>query len=149
MKQSAYAAFLKYIREERRLSQALVAEKALMSRASYVAVEKGTKELTLAEAAAITKLFGITLDELLQAKVPDLHIYREMILGFLRAAANTGHTLKKTKLAHLLYLADYSWFFLHDSSLSNVIYAKAEFGPLSSSYFQLLEELEQGGHHQC
>ena len=48
-----------------------------------------TTRLVVPPPFAITKLFGITLDELLQAKVPDLHIYREMILAFLRAAANT------------------------------------------------------------
>ena len=116
MSTTTYAAFIKYSREERKLSQADVATAAGMSRASYVAVEKGTKELTLAEADAITKLFGITIDELLRTAAPNLVKYTQLMLAFLRAAKTDRIALKKTKLAQLLYLADFSWYFHHTKS---------------------------------
>ncbi len=142
---TTYAAFIKYLREERKLAQTDVAAATGMSRASYVAVEKGTKELSLAEADAITKLFGITIDELLQTKAPNLPKYRQMILAFLRAAKNDKIALKKTKLAQLLYLSDFSWYFHHKKSQSGVAYRHTDFGPLSDVYFRLLEEMEAGG----
>ncbi len=140
-----YASFLKYTREERKLSQAVVAERIGMSRASYVAVEKGTKELTLAEAAALTQLFSISIDELLRTETPNLLKYRQMILAFLRIAKEGGQVIKKTKLAKLLYLTDFSWYYLEGNSMSGVMYRRIDFGPVADAYFRLLEEMEQDG----
>ncbi len=142
---TSYASLIKYLREEHKLSQEIVAKKTGMSRASFVAVEKGTKELTLKEAEAITKLFGITIDELLRSITPDHGKYVQMILAFLRAAKARNVTIKKTKLAKLLYLADFSWYYQNKKSMSGVTYKKTEFGPVSDEFFRLLEEMEQGG----
>ena len=145
MSTTTYAAFIKYLREERNLSQATVAIATHMSRASYVAVEKGTKELTLAEADALTKLFGITIDALLRTEAPNVTKYTQMMYAFLRAAKGDKLPLKKTKLAQLLYLADFSWFYHHAQSLSGVTYRHTDFGPLADVYFRLLEEMEANG----
>ena len=142
---TSYASFIKYLREERKLSQAAVAKKTKMSRASYVAVEKGTKELSLAEADAVTKLFGISIDELLRTQAPDHSKYVQMILAFLREAKAQHVILKKTKLAKLLYLTDFSWYYLYAKSMSGVAYRKIDFGPVADVFFRILEEMEQGG----
>lgn len=142
---TSYASLIRYLREEQDFSQEVVAKQSKMSRASYVAVEKGTKELTLAEAEAVTKLFGITIDELLRTQAPDHAKYKQMILAFLRNAKKNNKAVKKTKLAKLLYLADFSWYYLHKKSMSGVAYRKIEFGPVADVYFRLLEEMEQGG----
>lgn len=142
---TSYASLIKYLREEHKLSQEVVAKQVSMSRASYVAVEKGTKELTLKEAEAITRLFGITIDELLRSIAPNNEKYSQMMLAFLRAAKGRNVTIKKTKLAKLLYLADFSWYYLHKKSMSGVTYRKTELGPISDVYFRLLDEMEMGG----
>lgn len=142
---TTYAHFIKYLREERNMSQVEVAKVANMSRASYVAVEKGTKELTLAEANAITKLFGITLDELVRTVAPNLQKYTHMMLYFIREAKSSKTTIKKTKLASLLYLADFAWYYKNRQSMSGLSYRKIAFGPVADVYFRLLEEMEVGG----
>lgn len=142
---TSYAKFLKFLREEKKISQADVAAQTNMSRVSYVAVEKGTKELTLAEADSISKLFGITIDELVRTSAPDCEKYKEMMLLFLREAKNSKTIIKKTKLANLLYLADFSWYYLNDKSISSVPYRHIDFGPVADAYFRLLEEMEQEG----
>jgi len=142
---TTYASFIKRLREEQKLSQAEVALKTKMSRPSYVAVEKGTKELTLAEAGAIAQLFGITVDELLRTQIPNILKYKQMLLAFLREAKESGKVLKKTKLAKLLYLADFSWYYEHKESMSGLSYRKIAFGPVSDAYFRLVEEMEEKG----
>jgi len=142
---TTYASFIKKLREEQKLSQADVAEHAKMSRSSYVAVEKGTKELTLAEASAIAQLFGITIDELARTQMPNIIKYKQMLLAFLREAKASKKVLKKTKLAKLLYLADFSWYYEHGESMSGISYRKIAFGPVSDAYFRLIEEMEQNG----
>jgi transcriptional regulator with XRE-family HTH domain len=142
---TSYADFIKYLREERGLSQAFVAERTHMSRTSYIAVEQGSKALSLAEAVALTQLFGITIDELLCTQAPDYLKYKQMILAFVRAAATEHTSIKKTKLAKLLYLADFSWYYVHNTSMSGLTYRRIDFGPVADAYFRLLEELEQSG----
>lgn len=142
---TTYGTFLKQLREARELSQASVAAVLEMSRASYVALEKGTKELSLREAVAVVELFGITLDELLRMQVPDQHMYQAMLLAFLREAKKTNTTIKKTKLAKLLYLADIAWYYTHRRSMSGMTYRKLEFGPVADAYFTLVEQLEERG----
>jgi transcriptional regulator with XRE-family HTH domain len=145
MKKTAYAAIIKHLREERGLSQALVAAKTGMSRASFVAVEKGTKELTLREAVALTSLFTITLEALVLSEMPDTKKYQQMMLAFIRAAKKSKQVVKKTKLAKLLYLADFSWYYLYTESMSGVRYRRSDFGPYADEYLRLLEEMEHTG----
>lgn len=140
-----YGSFIKQLREARELSQASVAAVLEMSRPSYVALEKGTKELSLAEAVAVVSFFGITLDELLRMEVPNEAKYKAMLLAFLREAKRTDTPLKKTKLAKLLYLADFAWYHAHRQSMSGMTYRKLEFGPVADAYFALIEQLEERG----
>ncbi len=145
MKKTSYAHLIKFLRDERNLAQVQVAKHTNMSRASYVAVEKGTKELTLAEASSLTKLFGITLDALLETEAPNIARYQQMLLAYLREAKKSKQSIKKTKLAKLLYIADFSWYYLTNKSMSGIQYRRGEFGPVADVYFRLLDDLEQNG----
>lgn len=140
-----YSEFIKTMREARGISQSQMAEKLEISRPSYVAVEKGTKELSLSEAERLARVFGITVDELLRAEAPNYKKYKQMILAYLREAKKDGRELKKTKLAKLLYLADFAWFYDHLESMSGMEYRKMQFGPVPSDFFRAMEELEEEG----
>lgn len=140
-----YASLIKILRERHNLSQVEVADRIGISRSSYVAVEKGSKELSLSEAESLSRLFGITIDELLQSRVANTTKYKQMILLYLRTAKHEGKAVKKTKLAKLLYLADFAWFYKHLESMSGMTYRKNTFGPVPSEYFTALEELEHEG----
>jgi len=64
-----------------------------------------------------------------------------MLFVFLRAI--TGEKkIPKTKLAKLLYLSDFAWFYNKHESMSGLEYRKFEHGPVPDYYFRLLEELE-------
>lgn len=142
---TTYGAFLKQLREERGFSQATVAAALEISRPSYVSLEKGTKELSLAEAVAVVDLFDITLDDLLRMQVPNTDRYRSMLLLFVREAGREARVLKKTKLANLLYLADFAWYYKTKSSMSGMTYRKLSFGPAADTYFTLIDALEAQG----
>ncbi len=142
---TSYAAFIKRLREERGWSQLEVAKAINMSRPSYVSLEKGTKELSLAEADAVARVFGITIEQLLKAQAPDMKKYKHMLLAFLREAQASGKTLKKTKLAKLLYFADFAWYYRTLESMSGMNYRKIEYGPVPDTYFSLVEDMEEKG----
>ena len=120
-----YAPFIKSLRKERKLSQQEVAEKMAISRSSYIAIEQGKREFSLAEAKMLASLFGISLDELMNTATPNYEKYKQMILAFLRL----GGKVTKTKLAKLLYFADFGWFYNHLHSMSGMQYRKMQYEP--------------------
>ena len=137
---------LKELREKKNLSQQEVADKLGMSRQSYISVEQGKKELSLSEAQAISNIYGIDLKDMEMGIIPDLDKYKEMIISFLRSFNAVGDgKIPKTKLAKLLYLADFSWFYETMKSMSGMQYRRIKFGPVPDLYFRALDELEEEG----
>jgi transcriptional regulator with XRE-family HTH domain len=137
-----YASFIKNLRISKGLSQSLVAEKlGLASRQSYIAIESGKRELSVKEAETLCALYGISMNEFLSLGMPDYAKYKQMILQFLRL----GKDIKKTKLAKLLYLSDFAWYYDHLKSMSGMQYRKIQYGPVPDAYFRALDELESEG----
>ena len=64
-----YVSLIKALRGERGFSQAEIAERLGISRSSYVAFEQGKRELTLAEAGELCKIFEISLAEIQAGKI--------------------------------------------------------------------------------
>ena len=60
--------FLLELRKINNLSQAFMAQKICVSRASYIEIEKGTKELTLSQAQKIAEIFNLSLEALIAGK---------------------------------------------------------------------------------
>jgi transcriptional regulator with XRE-family HTH domain len=140
------APFIKSLREKHRFSQVFVAERLHISRSSYMAVEKGTRELTLEEAKGLVQLFGITFEDLSRMVAPNYDKYKQMILAYLRAFTEPHDgKVPKTKLAKLLYLADFAWYYNTLESMSGAQYLRREFGPVPDDYFRAIEELELTG----
>lgn len=139
----SYAQFIKDQREKQGLTYDKMAELADMSRSSYFALERGDKKLTLEEAVRIADIFGIDVQNLLAGMVPNYKKYRQMILAYLRMAEASNITLKKTKLAKLLYFADFVWYFQTSQSMSGLAYRKIEYGPVPDEYFRVLDEMSE------
>lgn len=131
------------LRNERDLSQAFVAKKLGISRSSYVEFEKGARQLSFAEAMILADLFGVSLEEIASGVKENYEKYKEMILYAVKSFGDKG--LPKTKLAKLLYLADFSWFFEYRKSMSGMRYRKIQYGPVPDKFFRALEELRDSG----
>ena len=140
-----YYKFIKELRLKKRLSQAEVAEKIGISRSSYIAFEQGKRDLSLVEASKIADFFGISLKEMESGLEPNLEKYKEMILACLRSGGASDGKIPKTKLAKLLYLADFAWFYEKLSSMSGMQYRRLPYGPVPDIYFRALDELENSG----
>ena len=140
-----YASFIKALRMERGLSQSFIGEKLDLSRPSYTAIEQGTRELTLQEAEKLAELFGISIEEFANATTPHYEKYKQMILVYLRTPLSKDGKIPKTKLAKLLYLADFAWYYNSMQSMSGMQYIHREYGPVPDPYFRALAELEEEG----
>lgn len=141
-----YAPLIKSLRIQRGFSQAIVAEKLALSRQSYMAIERGSRELSLPEAEKVCELYGISIEELLSAAIPQYVKYKQMVLAFLQASASERDgRVPKTKLAKLLYLADFAWYYKNLKSMSGMQYLRRAYGPVPDPYFRALTELEEDG----
>ena len=141
-----YAPLIKSLRIQRGFSQAVVAEKLALSRQSYMAIERGTRELSLPEAERVCDLYGISIEELLSAAIPQYVKYKQMVLAFLQASVSERDgRVPKTKLAKLLYLADFAWYYKKLESMSGMQYLRRAYGPVPDPYFRALAELEEDG----
>ncbi len=141
-----YSKIIKKLRLDLKLSQQQVADNLNIARTSYISIEQGKRELTLSEATKIADMFGIEIEDLETGMIANYEKYKEMLIAYLRSA---GHDkdgkITKTKLAKLLYLADFAWFYDNLKSMSNMKYRRIEFGPVPDMYFRALSELENEG----
>ena len=137
---------IKEYRNEKGLSQEQVAKAIGVSRPTYTAIENGKQKLDLEEAKKLAGLFGIDVDTLVSGNVPDILKYKHMILAYLRMRLSSrDHKVPKTKLAKLLYLADFAWFYDHLESMSGMQYRKIAYGPVPDMFFRAIDELEESG----
>src|SRR3989339_678299 len=58
------SAFIKSLRLQRNFSQLEIAEKLGISRSSYIAFEQGRRELSLAEANTLSRIFEVSIDDI-------------------------------------------------------------------------------------
>lgn len=140
-----YAKFIKTLRTERGFSQSFVADKLNLSRPSYVSIESGNRGLTLEEAEKLKDLFGISIEEFAKATLPKYEKYKQMILAYLQSPLSNDGKVPKTKLAKLLYLADFAWYYNKLESMSGMQYLRRTYGPVPDPFFRALAELEDEG----
>ncbi|OQB04532.1 MAG: Helix-turn-helix domain protein [Parcubacteria group bacterium ADurb.Bin216] len=138
-----YFDLIKAIRIEKGFSQEEISQKIGISRTSYISFEKGKTELTFSQAAKVAGILGISLEEVEGGVRADYDKYKQMVLAYLRSGE--GESVTKTKLAKMLYLADFAWFYDKLESMSGMKYRKMQYGPVSDMYFRALDELEEAG----
>lgn len=138
---TSYAELIRGIRLEKGFSQLELANKLGLSRASYIAIEQGKRELTLSECEKLSQALGISFNDLERGEVPNYEKYKQMILLYLRINKH----LTKTKLAKLLYFADFAWYYKNLKSMSGMEYRKIQYGPVADTYFRLIDEMRDAG----
>lgn len=144
---TTYAQFIKSLRVGKGFSQEQVANAIGVSRSTYTAIEAGKQPLDVEEAKKLASFFSIGVDALLSGAIPDIEKYKHMILSYLRMNLTKKDDSKvtKTKLAKLLYLADFAWFYDHMESMSGMQYRKIAYGPVPDTFFRAIDELEEAG----
>lgn len=142
-----YMQKIKEFRLKNNLSQEQIAKSIGVSRPTYTAMEAGKQQLSAEEAQKLASLLGITIDELLSGNIANVEKYKQMILAYLRMnlTSKGDGRIPKTKLAKLLYLADFAWYYNHLESMSGMQYRKIAYGPVPDTFFRALDELEEAG----
>jgi len=135
-------------------SQEQVARALGVSRPTYVNIEFGRKELTVSQAKALSSMLCIGIEDIFGANSEDslffdviasTEKYKQIILNSIKHGADSDGKITKTKLAKLVYLADFMWYYRNSSPMSGMTYRKLPQGPVSDVYFRALDEMEVAG----
>ena len=129
------------LRCEHGLTQEQVADVINVSRVTYINVTKGKRDLTTGELEKLSAFFNVPIAEFFD-QPRDNEKFRQMYFYILRYFQDG---IPKTKLAKLLYLADFSFFYDYLESMSNVRYVRREYGPVADIFFELTEDLYDKG----
>ena len=142
------------VRAARGYSQKQVADAIGVSRPTYSNIESGKKELTLGQAQSLSSMLRISFADIMGAAdgsslFPDVlnsaEKYKQMLLNSLKYGSGEDGKITKTKLAKLVYLADFIWYYQNSSPMSGATYRKLPRGPVADIYFRVLDELEEDG----
>jgi DNA-binding XRE family transcriptional regulator/uncharacterized phage-associated protein len=135
-------------------TQEQVAHAIGVSRPTYINIESGKKELTVGQAEALSSMLRIGMDDILGIAdgtsvfsdvLKATEKYKQIILNSLKYGADENGKITKTKLAKLVYLADFIWYYLNSSPMSGMTYRKLPRGPVADIYFRALDEMEEDG----
>ncbi|MDR1070838.1 MAG: DUF4065 domain-containing protein [Gracilibacteraceae bacterium] len=129
------------LRSSRGLTQEQTADVLGISRGTYISAAKGKRDLTTGELEKLSAYFSVPIAEFFDQprnneKFKQMYFY---ILRYFRDG------IPKTKLAKLLYLADFGWFYYNLTPMSGVRYVRREYGPVADIFFELTDDLYDRG----
>ena len=162
--------FLIELRKNQGVSQAFMAKKIGLSRASYIEIEKGAKELTLSQANKIAEIFHITLSELISGEkissikvsindvvekkekqemridIPQKNLkkFKEVLLYVLEKVGSKSN-VGMTVIYKLLYFIDFDYYEKFEEQLIGATYIKNHYGPTPVEFKKIVENMETKG----
>jgi DNA-binding XRE family transcriptional regulator/uncharacterized phage-associated protein len=165
--------FIKHLREEAGFSQEKMASELGMSRVSYIAVEKGDKDITLSQAEILSRMFGVSLDELQEGKrmnisktvMKDIEQSKEKIekdepkeriilprenvkkfkevLLYILEKVGSKPNVGMTVLYKLLYFIDFDYYEKYEEQLIGARYMKNTHGPTPTTFTKIVETMKE------
>lgn len=128
-------------RTARGLTQEQVANFLGISRATYLNIESGKSKPNVSILERIANKLNVPVAEFFDEprnneKFKQMYFYT---LGHFKGG------VPKTKLAKLLYLADFSYFYDTMESMSGVRYVRREYGPVADIFFETTEDMFDNG----
>ena len=143
------------LRKAAKLSQEELAQKLGMSRPTLVALENGTRDITLGELKLISKIFDMPVEVILDedmgvSEKVELQNFSEkafqkfhnLILQCIKYGAGADGKITKTKLAKLVYLCDFASYYKTLHPISGLEYHKLAQGPVAIEFFDILDSNE-------
>jgi len=162
---------IKKLRLQNDFTQEFVSKKMEISRPTYMQIEKGERELTIAEARKLASIFSISFDDFINRKeskcfkitlekqeicqntkqemrisVPQENIikFKETLLYILEkvgARLNIG----ETAIYKLLYFIDFDYYEKFEEQLIGARYIKNHFGPTPVEFKKITDQMIKKG----
>ncbi|MBP9817596.1 DUF4065 domain-containing protein [Candidatus Shapirobacteria bacterium] len=137
--------FLGNIRSKNSWTQEEMANILGVSRPTYNAMEKGETSPTLEQINKLANKIGCEPKDILTEGIFDEAKYKEVLLETIRHGADSDGKITKTKLAKLIYLNDFAWYYQHLEPMTGAKYRRLPLGPVPDIFFAKVEELINDG----
>ena len=138
---------IRQLRRHNGLSQTSVADTLGLSRPSYALVEAGEKALTVSQFYELVDLLQLSPEELMSGAQSlndyklDAVKFRQVVTACIAYGADLDGKITKTKLAKLVYLVDFAWFYHHKKPMTGALYRAIQRGPVADEYFRVIDQL--------
>lgn len=171
------ASYIRRLREERGISQEQLAKEIGVSRPTYVLIEKGERELTISEAQKLARIFGIRIEDFMDAKKSDVKVelpeedgpttkkeekqemrisvpqknmkkFKEVLL-YLLQKVGAKPNVGETVLYKLLYFIDFDYYEKFEEQLMGLQYKKNHHGPTPLGFAEIVERMEKHEELMC
>lgn len=164
--------FIHQHRKQRRLTQGDLARALGISRPTYMQIEAGERELTLAEAQKLAAIFEMPFEQFLLGKTGEapivtlepekpakgprkgairIHVpqknlkkFREVLLYILTKVGGKPN-VGETVLYKLLYFIDFDYYEKFEEQLIGATYIKNHYGPTPVEFKKIVELMERQG----
>jgi transcriptional regulator with XRE-family HTH domain len=132
---------VKKTRKQRGFTQKELANELNVSRNIIVALERGDRELRMSEAKKLSDLLGVKVEALSGDQLPDFEKFKHMFI-YLLSCLRKGEYMPKTKLAKMIYLGDFAWYYYNLESMSGMSYRRYPYGPVADEFFRAFDQFE-------
>ncbi len=162
--------FIREQRKKRLVTQEHLASKLGLSRATYVQIELGKRELKVSEAIKLTEIFDMSIEDFLNEReqpAPVIEIKRarkkklakkqsirisvpqekvekfKQVLLYVLAKIGARPNIGQTALYKVLYFIDFDYYEKYEEQLIGAKYIKNTYGPSPVMFAKIAEELEK------
>lgn len=164
--------FIEQLRKKHNFSQDDLAKEIGVSRPIFALIEKDKKDLTITQARKLAELFGLSLTNFLekripkepeliikkrkvekQKKEPDMRIsipeenidkFKEVFL-YVLSKVGAKSNVGEGVLCKLMYFIDFDFYERYEKQLMGAIYIKNHHGPTPAGFPKIIEEMEKKG----
>jgi transcriptional regulator with XRE-family HTH domain len=163
------AQFVQKLRKKNGMTQEYVASLLEMSRPTYLQIEHGERELTIAEGKKLATIFKVTMEDFFAEKDTEhlvvtldkqspkkedvlsirvteksLEKFTQVLLYILNKVGGKPN-IGETVLHKLLYFIDFDYYEKYEESLMGATYIKNHHGPTSVELGTIVENMEKNG----
>ncbi len=162
--------FIREQRKKRLITQEHLASKLGLSRATYVQIELGKRELKVSEAIKLAEIFDMPIEDFLNKREqppPAIDIKRsrkkksakkqsirisvpqekmekfKQVLLYVIARIGARPNIGQTTLYKILYFIDFDYYEKYEEQLIGAKYIKNTYGPSPVMFAKIVEELEK------
>lgn len=162
-------AFIRFLREREGMTQDGLAKVLKLSRPTVVQIEKGEREISVAEAKKLASIFGMTLDDFLnerdtatkvaieaEKKAPkestirisvpqkNLKKFKEVLL-YILSKVGSKPNVGESVINKLLYFIDFDYYEKYEEQLIGATYIKNHFGPTPCELIKVVKDMKEKG----
>jgi transcriptional regulator with XRE-family HTH domain len=132
------------------LSQAELARRLGLSRPTWIKIEKGERELSVAEAQKLEEVFSdiqaLGGEEYMRISVPQKHIEKfQQVLLYVLDKVGAKPNVGMTVLYKLLYFIDFDYYEKYETQLMGLTYIKNTHGPTPREFVTVIIDMKERG----